>query len=310
MGQLQHNAQQQTRSSRRKLRPRVCLRCDCGQVFLPSRWNQRYCRLPICRKEVSRWQAAKRQQRRRKRPQVRETHADAERKRRAQRRDEDRAKADPRGDRDLKRVENDDSSRRELPETRLGADRRDPGRCPDRAVPHTPGPRQACSPATSVSTHPSDRPDQRASGKEPPPGDEGCRAWSRSKRNPGPFCDRPGCYRPVRSSNGCPARYCSDECRQDTRRVQDRERKWCTRNTEAGRYKRRLEYEAARQARCTASSCRPTVKAPSASVTGPAPVVNSRSFPTSRISCCDPKEGPADDREKNFGRRPRAPPSA
>lgn len=67
--------------------------------------------------------------------------------------------------------------------------------------------------------------------------------WSRSKKYSAPFCDRPGCYDAVRSSCRCQARYCSDACRGAVRRVRDRERKWLARNTSAGQFKRRCEYQ-------------------------------------------------------------------
>lgn len=74
-------------------------------------------------------------------------------------------------------------------------------------------------------------------------------AWSRSKRYSADFCDRVGCYDPVRRSSRAQARYCGDDCRQAMRRVLDRERKWLRRNTDAGRFKRRLEYERAQSRR-------------------------------------------------------------
>lgn len=54
-----------------------------------------------------------------------------------------------------------------------------------------------------------------------PPG-----AWSRCKRYPKDFCDRPGCYEPTREALRVQAKYCSDACREAMRRVVDRERKW------------------------------------------------------------------------------------
>jgi hypothetical protein len=75
-------------------------------------------------------------------------------------------------------------------------------------------------------------------------------AWSRNKKNPsGPICDRPGCFEPPRASLRTPAHYCGDECRQALRRVRDRERKWKSRKTKAGRLKRHLEYQEARAKR-------------------------------------------------------------
>lgn len=69
-----------------------------------------------------------------------------------------------------------------------------------------------------------------------PPG-----AWSRSRKIPGPICDRVGCYESPRPACRCPARYCSHECRDAMQRVRDRERKWLWRNTLAGQIKCRLQ---------------------------------------------------------------------
>lgn len=74
-------------------------------------------------------------------------------------------------------------------------------------------------------------------------------AWSRSRRHPEIFCDRPGCYEPLRDSPRAPASYCGDDCRAAMRQARDRERKWLRRKTVAGRFKRRLEYQAARAKR-------------------------------------------------------------
>lgn len=71
-------------------------------------------------------------------------------------------------------------------------------------------------------------------------------AWSRCKNKPEIFCDRPGCFDPLRPSCRARARYCGDQCRQAMRRVLDRERKWLNRNTFAGRFKRQLEYQRTR----------------------------------------------------------------
>lgn len=85
------------------------------------------------------------------------------------------------------------------------------------------------------------------SSESPPAGDaeafpdkpprQGRGAWSRSKNFSAPFCDRPGCHDEVRPSVRCPARYCSDDCRQAIQRVRDRERKWLNRNRPAGRFR-------------------------------------------------------------------------
>jgi len=52
------------------------------------------------------------------------------------------------------------------------------------------------------------------------------------------LCDRPGCYEPPAHSIRNPARYCCASCRQAVRNVLDRERKWKSGNTLAGRLKR------------------------------------------------------------------------
>jgi hypothetical protein len=76
-------------------------------------------------------------------------------------------------------------------------------------------------------------------------------AWSRSNKNlPEVLCDRPGCYEPPRESSRAPAHYCSDACCAAMRQVQERERKYLSRKTKAGRLKRRLEYQAAKVRRC------------------------------------------------------------
>lgn len=65
----------------------------------------------------------------------------------------------------------------------------------------------------------------------------------------GILCSRPGCHAPPRASLRTPACYCSAACRAAVRRVRDRERKWLSRATLAGRIKRGYEYAAARQVR-------------------------------------------------------------
>ena len=86
LGQLHDNPSARPSASNR-LGSRVCLRKGCGQSYQPRHWKQRYCQEPECLKEVRRWQAAKRQQRRRKRPEVRHRQAAAERARRARQRE-------------------------------------------------------------------------------------------------------------------------------------------------------------------------------------------------------------------------------
>lgn len=84
LGQDQHNlpTSSPARSSRHP--PRTCLRHGCGRTFVPQRWNQRYCSDQECRSQVRRWQAAKRQQRRRSRADVRQLRAAEAKRQRSQ----------------------------------------------------------------------------------------------------------------------------------------------------------------------------------------------------------------------------------
>lgn len=78
------------------------------------------------------------------------------------------------------------------------------------------------------------------------------RGHAMKKNPPGPMCDRPGCFEPPRAS-AAPAHYCGDECRQDMRRVRDRERKRKSRKTKVGCVKRRRQCQApqaTRRQRC------------------------------------------------------------
>ena len=86
MGHSQFTSRPPASASTRRLRPRVCLRKDCGRVYQPRRWNQRYCQDPECLKQVRRWQNTQRQQDRRRQIEVREQRAAAERQRRERRR--------------------------------------------------------------------------------------------------------------------------------------------------------------------------------------------------------------------------------
>ncbi len=83
MGRVQNIVNNDRKSTTAGSLPRrLCLRKDCGDRFQPVRWNQRYCQQPHCLREVRRWQATKRQRRRRQCPQQRQQHAQAERQRR------------------------------------------------------------------------------------------------------------------------------------------------------------------------------------------------------------------------------------
>ena len=134
------------------------------------------------------------------------------------------------------------------------------------------------------------------------------RAWSRSKNNSGSFCDRPGCYENPRASCRCPARYCGNECRQAVRRVRDRERKWFSRNTVAGRYKRRLEYQTQRARRAIQLGDRTSHHRPLGN-DGSHSVVNYRDSDQATLTC-RLKEIPGDDRETSTSTGPRAPPAS
>ena len=94
-----------------------------------------------------------------------------------------------------------------------------------------------------------DRRSCQSAGSEPNRPSENAGAWSRSNGSCGSFCDRPGCYDPVRCSCRAQGRYCSEACGRAMRRVLDRERKWLRRNTYVGRFKRQLEYEQRRRRR-------------------------------------------------------------
>jgi hypothetical protein len=78
-----HSTQCHSRLPRaRRPRPRICLRKGCGRKYLPRRWNQRYCQDPECLREVRRWQAARRQAKRRQDIGVKAQHAQAQKERR------------------------------------------------------------------------------------------------------------------------------------------------------------------------------------------------------------------------------------
>jgi hypothetical protein len=74
----------------RRPRLRTCLRKGCDRQYRPTRWNQRYCHDPDCRRQVRRWQAARRQAKHREDGAARSRHAQAEKERR------ERANAVPR----------------------------------------------------------------------------------------------------------------------------------------------------------------------------------------------------------------------
>ena len=213
-------------SAARRLGRRSCLNKGCGVEFQAQRWNQRFCGAPDCRREVQRWQAAKRQRRRRQVEKIRRQHAVAERERRRRRRET------------TARLPNNFSD------------------------------------------------DTQPASIDAPVVVDG--AWSRSKALPENFCDRPGCFDPVRPTDGAPARYCDDTCRGAVRLVRDRERKWLRRNTYVGRAKRQHEYRRAQ--RKAAARHQPPVHGNRP--TSLNSVVDSARSDSLRLSCVTNKERP------------------
>ena len=96
VGAGQGTPKPRTSARGRRPRPRICFRKGCGHKYQPRRWNQRYCQDPQCQRELKRWQAARRQAKRRRNPRVKAQQAQAQKRRR------ERAKTTP------KTVENSD----------------------------------------------------------------------------------------------------------------------------------------------------------------------------------------------------------
>lgn len=115
-------------------------------------------------------------------------------------------------------------------------------------------------------------------------------AWSRSRKNSGPICDRVGCYESPRPSCRCPARYCSHECRRAMQRVCDRERKWLWRNTFAGQIKCQLQAQRRQAARRASSADRDSVDTGEVTATGSNVVLPYRSPPDVSVSMGNRKE--------------------
>jgi len=82
MGHVEHTSVAGTSTRGRRLGWRTCLRKGCGRRYQAQHWRQRYCRKPDCLRELRRWQAAKRQRKRRATAEGRERHAREERERR------------------------------------------------------------------------------------------------------------------------------------------------------------------------------------------------------------------------------------
>jgi hypothetical protein len=137
-------------------------------------------------------------------------------------------------------------------------------------------------------------------------------AWSRGEKIPEDFCDRPGCYEATRESARAAACYCGDDCRRAVHQARDRERKCLRRKTKAGRYKRRLEYEAARADRQESAWQRPipAAKDPdSPRDSGVDSVSHYRRHGVPIVGFKTVFRSPSDDRQADSGCRPRAPPS-
>lgn len=139
-------------------------------------------------------------------------------------------------------------------------------------------------------------------------------AWSRSNKNlPEVLCDRPGCYEPPRESARACAHYCGDACRAAMRQVRDRERKYLTRKTLAGRRKRRLEYQAAKVKRCQGPPRPRRVSSGSVSTESGSPQGSVLGYgrdgdPRLGFSRC--LEVTTDDPKTTLGARSRAPPAS
>ena len=133
-------------------------------------------------------------------------------------------------------------------------------------------------------------------------------AWSRSRKIPTNFCDRPGCYEPLPTHSRAPTRYCTGGCRQALRRVTDRERKWLLRNRYGGRLTQPWEFPEASLPRGL-----PRSAAGVASInTVASPVGDYRAGHkvTLSFSRLEPRSAEEDDNpETHLGRRSRPPPT-
>jgi hypothetical protein len=88
MGRAQHTCRGGRRGRhKRRLPLRSCHRKGCEHCFRSRKRTQRYCQDAECMREVRRWQAAKRQSRRRATKEGKGRHAEAERARRTRRRE-------------------------------------------------------------------------------------------------------------------------------------------------------------------------------------------------------------------------------
>lgn len=82
MGTCQGTRKHNRSARARRPRSRICLRKGCGRKYKPRCRIQRYCQEPDCLRLVHRWQAARRQAKRRRDAEIRAQHAEAEKERR------------------------------------------------------------------------------------------------------------------------------------------------------------------------------------------------------------------------------------
>jgi hypothetical protein len=137
------------------------------------------------------------------------------------------------------------------------------------------------------------------------------RAWSRSKRNSWDFCDRAGCFEPRRPSPRVPSRYCDDTCRDVSRRVRDRERKWKDRKGRKTSTRRRDEHHVPQHERNRLGSQKANSPISRTTDHRKTTVRDYRNARARTLSSRETlQEDPQHDRETSAGRRPRAPPSA
>jgi hypothetical protein len=271
--------------------PRPCLRKGCGRVFVPTHWKQRYCHTPDCERELHRWQAAKRQRRRRRDPEIRRQHAEQERQRRRRRREELRCRLAA------------TSPRSSAPNLTPSSD------TPSSDTPSSDTP---SSDTPSSDTPSSDTPSSDAPSSDAPSSDAP-RAWSRNRRHPENFCDRPGCYEPVRPCCRARARYCGKECSKAMGRVRDRERKCKWRTNKRATRRRRGKHASRQRDRRQIpdnAAAKQSTKTATDRRTCPESVRGYRRPAGAVLSCHEThQEVPEHDRETSLGRGPRAPPS-
>ena len=154
-----------------------------------------------------------------------------------------------------------------------------------------------------------------AESSPPPPApdqdqDPAPRAWSRGEAYSENFCDRPGCYEPVRPSCRIPARYCGDSCRQVMDRVRERERKYKRRKGMTAAAWPADEHGRVRQDRRQTAGSTATGEPRATSHGRRKAVRGHRPSPEARIPFHETHPETPDDRETSAGHRPRAPPSA